>query len=75
MFNSCIISCRIFLTDYVMGLLEDQTSAPIESFMQVFQAKLIMEARHPEIEWPLDRNLLATAEAVWKETVKNVTYV
>lgn len=63
----------ILLTDYVVALLEDYTSTPVESFTQIFQAKLIMGARHSETEWYLNPNLLASAEVVWKETVKNVT--
>lgn len=75
MLNYCFLPCRNTLTNHVMVLLEDHNGTPVESYTQIFQAKLIMEARHSETKWHLNPALLASAEIVWKETVKNVTYV
>lgn len=54
---------------------EEDDTLPIEASSQIYQATLIMSARHPAEQWSLEEKLFTMSEEAWKSTVQKVMYV
>ena len=62
--------------NFLIEQISSDLHAPVkqETLTQVFQSKLILEARSPERSWPIPDSLQDIAEKAWKEITKKVRY-
>lgn len=65
------------LWDASLGKLKSSdvpyTELAEEATTQIFQARMLIMARHPDEEWPMDPELLERGLETWKAAVSKVT--